>query len=54
MAQLDRDVASEDGFLPQIGTLSGNPVTATVGFATLGVLCEGDAYARLFDNGTSL
>ena len=54
MAQFDRDAAGEDGFLPQIGTLSGNPVAATAGLATLGVLREGDAYARLFDNGRRL
>ena len=54
MAQFDRDAAGEGGFLPQIGTLSGNPVAATAGLATLGVLREGDAYARLFDNGRRL
>ena len=54
MAQFDADAAGEDGFLPQIGTLSGNPIAATAGLATLGVLREDDAYARLFDNGRQL
>ena len=54
MAQFDRDAVGDDGFLPQIGTLSGNPIAATAGLATLGVLRGGDAYARLFDNGRQL
>ena len=54
MAQFDRDAAGEDGFLPQIGTLSGNPVAATAGLTTLEVLREDDAYTRLFDNGRHL
>ena len=54
MTQFDRDAVGEDGFLPQIGTLSGNPVAATAGLATLEVLHEDDAYARLFDNGRRL
>ena len=54
MTQFDRDAAGEDGFLPQIGTLSGNPVAATAGLATLEVLHEDDTYARLFDNGRRL
>ena len=54
MAQFDRDAVGDDDFLPQIGTLSGNPIAATAGLATLGVLREGDAYARLFDNGRQL
>ena len=54
MAQFDAEAAGADGFLPQIGTLSGNPIAATAGLATLGVLREGDAYARLFGNGRRL
>ena len=54
MAQFDRESAGDDGFLPQIGTLSGNPIAATAGLATLEVLREDDAYARLFDNGRQL
>ena len=54
MAQFDQAAAGQDRFLPQIGTLSGNPVAATAGLATLGVLREDDAYDRLFDNGRQL
>ena len=54
MAQFDRDSAGGGGFLPQIGTLSGNPIAATAGLATLGVLHRDDAYTRLFDNGRRL
>ena len=54
MSQFDRESADDEGFLPQIGTLSGNPIAAAAGLATLGVLREGDAYARLFDNGRQL
>ena len=54
MSQFDRDTVGDDGFLPQIGTLSGNPIAASAGLATLGVLREGDAYARLFDTGRKL
>ncbi len=54
MAQFDRETVGDDGFLPQIGTLSGNPVAASAGLATLGVLREDDAYTRLFDNGRQL
>ena len=54
MAQFDRESAGDDGFLPQTGTLSGNPIAATAGLATLEVLREDDAYARLFDNGRQL
>ena len=54
MSQFDHGTVGDDGFLPQIGTLSGNPIAATAGLATLGVLREGDAYARLFDTGRKL
>ena len=54
MAQFDREAVGDDGFLPQLGTLSGNPVAASAGLATLGVLREDDAYTRLFDNGRQL
>ena len=54
MAQFDQGAAGEDGFLPQIGTLSGNPIAASAGLATLGALRADDAYARLFDNGRKL
>ena len=54
MTQFDRDATGDDAFLPQIGTLSGNPIAATAGLATLAVLREDGAYGRLFDNGRQL
>lgn len=38
-------------FLPQIGTLNGNPVAAVAGLATLRVLKRQGTYERLFDIG---
>ena len=38
MAQFDRAVVGDERFLFQIGTLSGNPVAAVAGLATLEVL----------------
>jgi len=54
MAHFDRTMVAEDGFTPQIGTLSGNPVAAVAGLATLQVLREPDAYDRLFATGQQL
>ena len=54
MTQFDAEAVGRDGFLPQIGTLSGNPIAAAAGLATLGVLREDDAYARLFNTGRQL
>ena len=48
-------VASEsESFLPQIGTLSGNPVAAAAGLATLRVLRREGTYDRLFEVGRQL
>ena len=38
MAHFDRGIVGDDGFLMQVGTLSGNPVAAVAGLATLDVL----------------
>ena len=54
MAQFDLDVVGDDGYLPQTGTLNGNPIAAVAGLATLGVLRQDDAYTQLFDNGRRL
>ncbi|HJU20117.1 MAG TPA: aminotransferase class III-fold pyridoxal phosphate-dependent enzyme [Stellaceae bacterium] len=54
MAHFDRTRVGEDGFLPQIGTLSGNPVAAAAGLATLAVLRRPGAYERLFATGREL
>jgi len=37
MAHFDRAKAGDEGFMPQVGTLSGNPVAAVAGLATLAI-----------------
>jgi len=54
MAHFDRGKVGDDGFLMQVGTLSGNPVAAAAGLATLEVLREPGAYDRLFATGREL
>ncbi len=54
MAHFDASQVGPDRFMMQIGTLSGNPVAATAGLATLNVLREPGAYERLFDTGRKL
>ena len=54
MKHFDRAAVAEDGFLTQIGTLSGNPVAAVAGLATLGVLREPGAYEGVRAMGQSL
>ena len=54
MALFDRAVVGEDRFLTQVGTLSGNPVAAAAGVATLAVLREPGTYQRLFSIGETL
>jgi glutamate-1-semialdehyde 2,1-aminomutase len=44
MKHFDRARAGEDGFLTQIGTLSGNPVASAAGLASLNVLKRPGAY----------
>jgi glutamate-1-semialdehyde 2,1-aminomutase len=53
MSHFDRSKAG-DGFMPQIGTLSGNPVAAVAGLATLAILRRPGAYDRLFANGRAI
>lgn len=43
-----------DAVLPQIGTLSGNPVASVAGLATLEVLREAGTYERVFATGRRL
>ena len=38
MAHFDKAIVGDDGFLMQVGTLSGNPVAAAAGLATLEIL----------------
>ena len=54
MAHFDRGAVGEDDFLPQIGTLSGNPVAAVAGLATLDVLARPGTYDKAFDTGRRL
>jgi glutamate-1-semialdehyde 2,1-aminomutase len=54
MAHFDRNAVGEEGFLMQVGTLSGNPVAAAAGLATLEILRRPGAYERLFATGREL
>ncbi|MBR0678196.1 aminotransferase class III-fold pyridoxal phosphate-dependent enzyme [Roseomonas alkaliterrae] len=54
MALFDRAAAGEERFLMQIGTLSGNPVAAVAGLATLAVLREPGTYEAVFATGRAL
>jgi len=54
MAHFDRNAVGDEGFLTQIGTLSGNRGAATAGLATLEILWRPGAYERLFATGREL
>ena len=54
MVHFDKDGVAEDAFAPQIGTLSGNPVAAVAGLATLAVLRQPGTYERVFETGRTL
>ena len=54
MALFDASRVGPERHLVQIGTLSGNPVAATAGLATLEVLREPGTYDRLFATGQRL
>ncbi len=54
MAQFDRAAVGDAGFMPQIGTLSGNPIAAIAGLATLRVLKQPGAYERVFATGRAI
>ena len=54
MAHFDRAAVGDEGFLMQIGTLSGNPVAAAAGLATLEILRRPGAYEHLFATGREL
>jgi glutamate-1-semialdehyde 2,1-aminomutase len=53
MRLFDRGQVGDDA-LPQIGTLSGNPVASAAGLATLEVLREQGTYERVFATGEKL
>jgi glutamate-1-semialdehyde 2,1-aminomutase len=54
MAHFDRALVGDDGFLTQIGTLSGNPVAAVAGLKTLEILRRPGAYETVFATGRAL
>ncbi|MCK6450324.1 MAG: aminotransferase class III-fold pyridoxal phosphate-dependent enzyme [Alphaproteobacteria bacterium] len=54
MAHFDRQAVEDEDFLMQIGTLSGNPVAAVAGLATLEVLKRPGAYEKVFATGRAL
>ncbi len=54
MAHFDKERVGEDGFVFQIGTLSGNPVAAAAGIATLEVLRRPGAYERIAATGRAI
>jgi glutamate-1-semialdehyde 2,1-aminomutase len=54
MAHFDRGTVGDDGFLMQVGTLSGNPIAAVAGLATLEVLRRPGAYEGVFATGRRL
>ncbi|HYB08196.1 MAG TPA: aminotransferase class III-fold pyridoxal phosphate-dependent enzyme [Alphaproteobacteria bacterium] len=54
MCHFDRSIVGDEDYLMQVGTLSGNPVAATAGLATLAVLKRPGAYDRIFATGREL
>ncbi len=54
MALFDRGRAAPDRFVPQVGTLSGNPIAAAAGLATLAILKRPGTYDRYFETGEKL
>ncbi|MGI9381792.1 MAG: aspartate aminotransferase family protein, partial [Methyloligellaceae bacterium] len=54
MAHFDMAAVGTDEFVKMIGTLSGNPVAATAGLATLDILRRPDTYEQLFATGREL
>jgi glutamate-1-semialdehyde 2,1-aminomutase len=54
MAHFDRAKVGDENFLVQIGTLSGNPVAAAAGLATLRVLRRPGAYEQIHATGRAL
>jgi glutamate-1-semialdehyde 2,1-aminomutase len=51
MAHFDRGIVGDDGFLMQVGTLSGNPIASVAGLATMEVLKRPGAYDGVFAMG---
>jgi glutamate-1-semialdehyde 2,1-aminomutase len=54
MARFDRERSEPEHFVPQVGTLPGNPIAAAAGLATLEILRRPGAYDQLFETGRML
>jgi glutamate-1-semialdehyde 2,1-aminomutase len=54
MAHFDQAKVGDDGFLKQIGTLSGNPVAAVAGLASLEILKRPGTYETIHATGRTL
>ncbi|MEM9104919.1 MAG: aminotransferase class III-fold pyridoxal phosphate-dependent enzyme, partial [Pseudomonadota bacterium] len=54
MAHFDKALVGEEGFLMQLGTLSGNPVAATAGLKSLEILRRPGAYEEVRNTGQTL
>ena len=54
MAHFDKDKVGADGFLMQIGTLSGNPIASVAGLKTLEILRRPGSYEKLAANGKKI
>lgn len=54
MSHFDRRRPGDEGFLMQVGTLSGNPVASVAGLKTIEILRRDGAYERLNANGRKL
>lgn len=54
MACFDQNIAEPEKYVPMTGTLSGNPIAAAAGLATLEILKRPGTYEKLFENGRRL
>jgi glutamate-1-semialdehyde 2,1-aminomutase len=54
MAHFDASLVGRDRFLPQIGTLSGNPIATAAGLATVRILKRPGTYERMHAIGNQL
>jgi glutamate-1-semialdehyde 2,1-aminomutase len=54
MTLFDKTRADADRFVPQVGTLSGNPIAVAAGLATLAILKRPGTYERYFETGEKL
>ena len=54
MKHFDKALVGEENFLPQIGTLSGNPLASVAGLTTLNILKPASSYQKVFETGRQL